>query len=38
MESFDWILVLCALICIWIAFEASGGSGGGHRMRVPSRL
>jgi hypothetical protein len=32
----DLTLVLFALVVIWLAVSMSGGSGGGHRVRVPN--
>jgi hypothetical protein len=38
MEFSDLTLALFALICIWIALNFSGGTGGGLRSRVPSKI
>jgi hypothetical protein len=35
MDLSDAVLLLFAFIVLWLAIEMSGGSGGGHRARVP---
>jgi hypothetical protein len=37
MDFTDLTLVLFAFIVLWIALNLSGGTGGGHRQRVPVR-
>lgn len=32
----DITLVLFAVICIWLALNYTGGTGGGHRVQVPT--
>jgi hypothetical protein len=34
----DLTLILFIFIVLWIAIEISGGTGGGHRARVPARF
>lgn len=38
MDLSDLTLVLFAFICLWIALNLSGGTGGGLRSRVPSQI
>jgi hypothetical protein len=38
MNFTDLTLILFALVVLWVALEISGGSGGGHRARVPVRF
>lgn len=35
MDFGDAVLILFLFIVVWLAIEISGGTGGGHRSRVP---
>jgi len=36
LDLSDITLVLFAFICIWMIISMTGGTGGGHRARVPA--